>query len=125
MDKITRGDLHQKLSNLLLFTLLFSIFLLTNFQIISGFPKIHLSDILTTFFVLYVWFNYSSEIISKSKSFLKVNILLLMIIGISLLINHRFSVLRDDFELLKQLKFIFVFLFVLLASSKVEFIHGY
>jgi O-antigen ligase len=99
----------------LLTLLILSTFLLPAFSIIEGFPKIHLTDILLPFFGLVVLKHCTFSWINNSKWFLIANGTLLFIAILSLLINHRISSIRDDFEVLKMIKFIVVFLFISIA----------
>ncbi len=92
--------------------LIFSTFLLPAFQIIDGLPKIHLSDILLPFFGLVVLKHCTFSCIKNSRWFLIANGTLIFIAILSLLINHRISSLRDNFEVLKMIKFIVIFLFI-------------
>ena len=100
--------------------LIFSTFLLPSFQIIDGFPKIHLTDILLPFIGVIVLKHYTVSHIKNSKWFLIANGTLLLIAILSLLINHRISSLRDDFEVLKMIKFLVVFLFVSIAMKQTD-----
>ena len=100
--------------------LIFSTFLLPSFQIIDGFPKIHLTDILLPFIGVIVLKHFTISHIKNSKWFLIANGTLLLIAILSLLINHRISSLRDDFEVLKMIKFLVVFLFVSIAMKQTD-----
>lgn len=101
--------------------LLFSSFLLPSIQVFSGFPKIHLTDILLPFFLVVVLMNFRLEIISAAKGFIIANCLLVLIAIVSIVVNHRISVLRDDFEVLKMIKFLIVFLFVMVTVQRIDF----
>lgn len=116
-EKVQNG-----ISNALLVALLFSSFLLPSIQIFSGFPKIHLTDILLPLFLIVVLMNFRLEIVSVAKGFIIANCLLAFIAVISLLVNHRLSVLRDDFEIMKMAKFVIVFLFVMVTVAKTDFV---
>ena len=102
---MSNQSLQQKFSYSLLLALLFSTFLLPSFQVIDGFPKIHLTDMLIPFFAMVVLINFKSELIASAKWFLIANIALMLIALISLIVNHRLFILRDDFELMKMIKF--------------------
>lgn len=112
---MSNQSLQQKFSYSLLLALLFSTFMLPSFQVIDGFPKIHLTDMLIPFFAMVVLINFKSELIASAKWFLIANIALMLIALISLIVNHRLFILRDDFELMKMIKFLIVFLFVIIA----------
>lgn len=112
----------QKYINTLLAFLLFSTFIIPSFQIIHGFPKVHLSDLILPFIGIVVFNHFNREIINKSKGFLIANLSFLFIAIISLIVNHRILYFRDDFEVLKIIKFLIVFLFVMISTYHLDII---
>lgn len=110
----------QSIPSAKVFLFAFTSVVVFNFYVtvISGhrwISKIHLTDMLIPFFAMVVLINFKSELIASAKWFLIANIALMLIALISLIVNHRLFILRDDFELMKMIKFLIVFLFVIIA----------
>lgn len=95
----------------LTYIFLFSIFLLPGFKLYESTYTIQISDLLIPFFSGYILLNIKRFDFNILKQFLLPILLLLVIVFISIIINHRIYVLQDDFELLKLIKFLIVFIF--------------
>jgi O-antigen ligase len=121
-EKMKTLDLRNKINWVLLSALLFSAFLVPNIRLINHFAKIHVTDILIPFFLAAIFMNYNPKAFPAAKNFIIAICLMTFIAFISLLVNRHLFIFRDDFEVMKFVKLLIVFLFVMVSVQGKDFI---
>ena len=85
----------------------FSTLLLPEVMINSSFPKLQISDLLLMPAFILLFYNRSKVLWFSNVKFYVLWLLFGLIMLISLIVNERFFVLQDLFELYKLFKFLF------------------
>ena len=104
---------------ILLNLLLVSVFLIPAIKINESYPTIQISDFLSFFFIILLFLKYKN--IFSYNSYIKFLILFSIYIFIVIILNNRLRQYRDYFEIMKIIKFGFVFIYITFTNCNIDF----